>query len=661
MTMLMHHMLRAAAGAGAAPPVATDPQFNYVSLLLNDTGTNGQQNNTFLDSSSNNFTITRNGTPTQGSVTPYWPDGQWSNYFSGTGQYLSVPTGTAFQFGTGDFTVEAWINLSALGSDRSVIDFRSGVNTFGACYISGSGNRVSFYDGTVTSTGTSLTAGSWNHVAWVRIGTTLYGYLNGVQQWSRALSTNITTTGNPKIGSDYNGSLSLMNGFISNLRIVKGTALYTSNFTPSTTPLTAVSGTSLLTCQSNRFKDNSSNNFAITVTGTPTVQAFEPFEPASSYATSVGGSGYFSGSTQYISTAANAAYAFGTGDFTIEYWVYETSWSVSPTIVDTRTVNTSTTGYADYYSTAGKFNLYWGTTTVYTSNATVTLNAWNHVAVSRSGSTVRVFVNGALDGTFTSSFNFTDNSCRIGANVNATPACMTGYLSSVRMVKGTAVYTSAFTPPTSPVAAITGTSLLLNFTNAGIYDAATLNDLVTVGDAQVSTAQAKFGSSSMAFDGTGDWLTFPDSPVMQLGTGNFTIEGWLYLPFLGTARGIVSKGTSTTGWSVGVNLLNQFTFAYTTSTLTAATALTMGQWVHFAVVRNGSATGNVKIYFNGVLDATSGGAINDNFNQTSIGYVGADRVGTSPMNGYIEDLRITKGYARYTANFTPPTAPFPTR
>ena len=124
-------------------------------------------------------------------------------------------------------------------------------------------------------------------------------------------------------------STNYFRGYISNVRIVKGAAVYTSNFTPSTTPLTAISGTSLLTCQSNRFKDNSSNNFAITVTGTPTVQAFEPFEPTASYsAATYGGSGYFSGSSQSLSVPVNSTFNFA-GDFTIEFFAYATSADAS--------------------------------------------------------------------------------------------------------------------------------------------------------------------------------------------------------------------------------------------------------------------------------------------------------------------------------------------
>jgi hypothetical protein len=87
--------------------------------------------------------------------------------------------------------------------------------------------------------------------------------------------------------------------------------------------------------------------------------------------------------------------------------------------------------------------------------------------------------------------------------------------------------------------------------------------------------------------------------------------------------------------------------------------LAANAWYYFAVVRSGSGTGNLKIYLNGTADATSAGAVTDNFNQTSILYVGASRTGTTPLNGYIDELRITKGVARYTADFTAPQQAFP--
>jgi hypothetical protein len=80
-------MLSAAASVDGG--AAADPNFNQTTLLLHGDGTNGAQNNTFLDSSTNTFTITRNGNTTQGTFSPFsLPNGEWSNYFDGSGDYL---------------------------------------------------------------------------------------------------------------------------------------------------------------------------------------------------------------------------------------------------------------------------------------------------------------------------------------------------------------------------------------------------------------------------------------------------------------------------------------------------------------------------------------------------------------------------------------------
>lgn len=666
--MTIRDIVMAAAGVGGAPPPAssTDPQFNYVTMLLHGDGTNGAQNNTFVDSSTNNFTITRNGTPTQGSFSPYGD--LWSNYFPTSTNYLKFTgTNAAFQFGTGDWTVECWACPQTINADQYIWDFRPTSNgAYPALDMSSTGFKY-VANAAVQITGTTAPkVGTWYHVAVCRSGTSTKLFVNGVQEGSTySDSTNYTVAADrPYIGIDgFSGTSFPFNGYISNLRMVKGTALYTSNFTPSTTPLTAVSGTSLLTCQSNRFIDNSSNNFAITVTGTPSVQRFSPFDPAAEYSTSViGGSGYFSGTSQYLSAgSAGSALAFGTGDFTIEGWVY-------PTAIKLQRIYDGRDGSNGFFPTlgmlaSGAFSYFNNGLTRITGSTIAKVNNWYHIAICRSGTSTRMFINGVQEGiTYSDSSNYitTVSSPYIGIDgITLGTVTWAGYISDLRALKGTALYTTTFTPPTAPLTAITNTSLLLNTVNAGIYDNAMMNDLVTVGDAKVSTAVVKYGTGSLAFDGTGDWLTFVDSPNVQLGSGDFTIEGWVNLSALGSARGIFSKGTATTGLSLAVNALNQVVFNYTASSLTGTTVLMATTWYHIAVVRSGSATGNVKIFINGTADATSGGAITDNFNQTNAGYIGADRVGTSPMNGYIDDLRITKGVARYTANFTPPTAALP--
>ena len=139
------------------------------------------------------------------------------------------------------------------------------------------------------------------------------------------------------IGSANTSGNSYFYGNLSNIRI-NTTAVYTGSFTPSTTPLTAISGTQFLSCQSNRFIDNSSNAFALTATGTPSVQRFSPFNPTLPYSTTtIGGSGYFDGSGDYLSLASNSNLAMGSGNFTVEYWLYPKSVSGASYVIDQQT------------------------------------------------------------------------------------------------------------------------------------------------------------------------------------------------------------------------------------------------------------------------------------------------------------------------------------
>jgi hypothetical protein len=675
------------AAAGVSP--TTDASFAYVPLLLETTGTNGQQNNTFLDSSTNNFTITRNGTPTQGSRTPYWPAGQWSNYFNGSTDYLTFANNAAFTFGTNDFTVETWIYPTGTGSGTITIASIVGGNQSSASYwnlyFNTSTNVISWYgnDAVLRSTSNTVSLNTWNHVAVSRTSGVLKIFINGVQGYSASVATSYSLpTNGARIAFDGPDGVSTGNkyflGYISNLRVVNGTGVYTTAFTPSTTPLTAITNTGLLTCQSNRFKDNSTNNFTIASFGTPTVQAFQPFSPAASYsAATYAGSGYFNGSTDYLTAASNAAFAFGTGDYTVEGWLY--SFSTSQQVFFT----SGGTGTNNFYFSFAPASSYIGVGNqavfvLQATGLTLSLNVWHHVAASRSSGTLKLFLNGVQVASGADSTNWIQGGLTSVGNNSANSQYFSGYISNFRVVKGTAVYTGNFTPPTlAPLTtagstsaasypsttnvntsfASSNTSLLLNMANAGIYDAAAQNNMTTVGDAQASTTQSKWSPTSMKYDGTGDWLTAVDGPQLQLGTGDFTIEGWVYLSAVGVAYGIISKGAAATGWSVNVTSGNKLQFSYTASNLTGATSLAATTWYYFAVVRSGSATGNLKVYLNGTADATSGGAVTDNFNQTSILYVGADRVGGSALNGYLQDVRITKA----ARTITTPTAAFPTR
>jgi hypothetical protein len=663
-----------------------DLYFSNVPLLLNTTSTNGQQNNTFLDSGTANggvgFTITRNGTPTQGSITPYWPNKYWSNYFNGSTAYLNFGNQTALHLGAGDFTIEMWLWKNTNTSYMTACGDFAAAGTFTSQILADvGGTKIAWYNGasnsfTVTSSTTILT-NLWYHIAFVRNSGTLNLYVNGFLDSSAALSTNYNATTSFYVGHTPELlSSRYWNGYISNLRVVKGTAVYTGTFRPPESPLSATqsagttnivaitgTATSLLTCQSNRFQDNSVNNFPPTVSGTPTVQAFQPFSPNVSYTTAVyGGSGYFNGSTDYLSLATSTAFGLGTGNFTIEMWVYPTANPANGpgTLYDLRTGATAS-ATAARINNSRQLMVYNGPSNIETTFTTVlvTLNAWNHIAVVRSSGTVSGYINGQLAGSVSITTDLgTSQPCYIGNNRTAGYS-WNGYISNFRIVKGNAVYTGTFTPPTTPITAITNTSLLLNFTNAGIYDAAVKNNAITVGSTQSSTTQSKWSPTSMSFNGSTDYLTIPANAAFAL-SGDFTIEMWVYpTAAIGAFRTLIATGGSGSADQLLIGTDASVLGIYCAGVISGNSVLpSVGVWTHLAVSRTGTS---VSFFLNGVQQGTTKTSSSNALSGTAtvgIGYRVA--VGDGIFAGYIQDLRITRGFARYTSFFTPPTAALPT-
>jgi hypothetical protein len=639
-------------GISFVPYVATDPYWSSTSLLLPGNGSNGANNNTFVDSSTNNLGITRVGSTTQGTFTPFIGNGYYSTYFDGS-SYLTVSNNAALAAGTGDFTIEAWVYPTTTTQFQVI-----GINTLQFFVYN---NSLYYNDGPQTSGGT-IVLNTWQHVAVSRSGTAVKGFVNGVQVITTSSSVNLTSANN-YIG--FNGGTQYGQGYISNLRVVKGTALYTSNFTPSTTPLTAISGTSLLTLQDNRFKDNSTNNLALTVNGTPSVQPTSPFAKSSYSVATNGGSMYFDGSSSYLSSTTTAFQH--TGDFTYECWVYWNGTVPSdwPMIFDTRPSNTahSTSICCDLNPTSFRLNFYLGGTSYYWGSTALPANSWVHVAVVRSSGTVKIYQNG-VSGTDTASNSNTFSGAtgiRIGANIG-NMGYWPGYISNFR-VTNAAVYTANFTPSTTPLTAIANTSLLLSGTNAAVIDNTMSNNLVTVGDAGISTAQSKWGGSSVYFDGSGDYLTMPPASNLAFGTGDFTVELWYYSTNFTYAKALVDfrpSGGNGAYFTLWVTTSGQpFYYANTANQIIGAATL-LNTWNHVAVVRLGTST---KMYINGVVQSTTYTDSNTYLSPTDRPFIGSDSNNLSNPNsnfiGYINDLRITKGVARYTSNFSVPTEAFP--
>ena len=176
------------------------------------------------------------------------------------------------------------------------------------------------------------------------------------------------------------------------------------------------------------------------------------------------GSAQFSGSN-YLSVAGGSGTAMGTGDFTWECWVYPTSSLDYQCFMDTRTQpleGGDDTGF--YFGT--NYNtlapIYYTNGLQLESTESITLNAWNHVALTRNSGTVTLWVNGVGGGTQSNATDLTQQRVFIGGDGLSTALNLIGNISNLRIVKGTAVYTSTFTPPTSPLTNVSGTQLLLN-------------------------------------------------------------------------------------------------------------------------------------------------------------------------------------------------------
>jgi len=325
----MDNIVQAMMGAaGQGGGLATDPNFNQTTLLLHGDGTNGAQNNTFLDSSSNTFTITRNGNTTQGTFSPFsLPNGEWSNYFDGSGDYLSFSS-AVYDFGSSeDYSVEFFINFNSTSGSFGITGGYAATGTWTFNYQSGVLGIGKHFVANQLTVSQSFNIGQWYHVVACRESGTLSIFVDGTRVATTSDTTSYAaTTG--YIGFDGNTGWGSVNGYMSNVRVLTGGSANTASSTTLTvpaSPLTAISGTELLTCQSNRFVDNSSNAFAITVNGNTSVQPFSPFLPAAAYSASVnGGSGYFGGTGDYIQTPTDAALSSTllASNFTIQAWIY---------------------------------------------------------------------------------------------------------------------------------------------------------------------------------------------------------------------------------------------------------------------------------------------------------------------------------------------------
>ncbi len=364
----------------------------------------------------------------------------------------------------------------------------------------------------------------------------------------------------------------------------------------------------------------------------------------SSSAYKMGGySGVFNGSNAYLSLADSDDWNFGSGDFTIDFWVRLNTTSGTHVICSQKTDSSNRfflalEGNIILFDTivSGAYDIQFERT-----GASFSTGVWYHIAIVRSGSTFYCFKDGVqLSSTYTSSnsiANYSDSFYVGQANVVGSEQYFNGYLDELRISKGIARWTSDFTPPSSPY-----------------------------GKVATVTSQKKFGAASGEFHGSGDYLSLADSDDWNFGSGDFTIDGWvkansltgdptLFAQYLSSSYYMESKIGSD-----GSVYFRAFNSGGSVNFTSAAGEIVVGNWYHFALVRNGSSW---KIFKNGSVIASASVSLTFDDYTTVFG-VGVSNLGLSTpsqfLNGYLDELRISKGIARWTSNFTPPSAPYDT-
>lgn len=667
---------------------SADPYAKNVSFLLHGEGSNGST--LIRDSSYIDYRITLQGNTNTSTANKKY--GSSSLYFDGSGDYLDLPQ-EIFRFEREDFTIEYWVKLETNTQQWPYQMSSSNWSGNGGFYSHVTGAATGWGGtGTLTWNGassganganmTSITGirdNTWHHVAITRAGANHAMWIDGIPEaYGYAASANYT--GNQSrifASSDLSGNLEANTnekGYLDEMRITRGIARYSAAVSLPTTGFTSDANTSLLikstgTEFSTVFTDSSSNALALTSNAIGLIPSVNGNAKISTTQSKFGGSSlYLAGPSDYLTFASSSTFNLALGDFTVELWVYIS------------TIKTAT------IISGGEFNwrlqldvsgrILWVTNNVasiFPANV-LNINQWYHIAVSKTGATTTLYIDGTSVGTTTNVPANTNAITYIGYNPGSTVWGYSGYIDSIRITKEIGRYPTAFTPPTAEFSAdpsidqYSSRNILLMNMN-GANNSTTFID--TKYPSYFSARQKKFNNTSIYFDGATDLISTPNNAAFQFGTGDFTVEAWVYPTnslagatfFSNLYQNIIGQnqhGTAANA-SFTLYLVNMRPSAQITSggsgvaTCAASYTIPLNAWTHLAYTRTGTI---FRLYVNGVLSAqaTSSASVDVSTRNLTIG---ADGNNTSFFQGYLDEVRVTKGQNRYPLSFTPPTAAFP--
>ena len=643
-----------------------------VFISLGTSSTNAVGNKTFVDRSSNTHTVTASGSPYQTAFHPYL-DSWCTEHTGGTRDGGYFYTNFTSQTGSdGDFTVELWFyrtQSEELYCRPFSIESGTGnaVETWGNSFQLKTTFTNLAQSGLVSSD-TGLN--KWHHVALTRASGTLRLFIDGeVAATSAQANTYDFNLGHIIFGAvDDNGGYALNKGSkLADIRVINGTAEYTAAFTPPTEPLEETDDT-IFMWNGNRIADFSSNDNDVVYgtgnTGTLEIQADNPYGQGSEFASGDNkGAVYLDGSS-YLTLGDVSDFNDFSTNKTIQFWIYPITTPAS----------TNSYGLGVSNGTVGTTTLYWafgvhgtgtGTGTVrfasyqrtaISSSNVIQYNAWNHLAAvyTASDNNITLYLNGTqvATGDHGNAPNFSN---AVPAVVGASQgAYLTGYIADLQ-ISDSAVYTTAFTPPTSPVGA-TGADYYVPMDNAGIFDKTGNVSINAPGSTIVTnTANVKFADSSIYFSGSVSHRIEHDRCNIQANE-EFTIEFWAKLTTTEKRTCIFGVGDhSSTDFSLFCQSNGYFKM-HPYGGYVASYDFWDNEWHHFAVTRDNAGT--VRTFFDGTNILTSTGQSSQTFG-TATNSIELGRLKNFAgynMTGYLEGFQFLKGRCKYASNFSVPTS-----
>lgn len=396
--------------------------------------------------------------------------------------------------------------------------------------------------------------------------------------------------------------------------------------------------------------------------------------------------------TTSILTNGSAAYVhssvtLGSGDFTVEFWVYPTA--IASSGYGSRVFQIGDGGDAN--DGLGICAFHWNNGThawivrqgysAIAGAAAPIANAWQHVAVTKSAAGITIFVGGVRGGTIANSVNFnTSKTVYIGTSAGSWEQNIPNYMDEVRITKGIALYTDNFVPPAAafndPVYDVhwwDNVALLMNM--EGPQDSTTFTDnspyqhsLYYNGTVKQRVIGKKTGFTGTEILQPNSYIFAGNADNQTIGTNDFTAEAWIHPTIYdgnsqGTPTYIIGQHTvaNTTGrWFMGVDTVTgsntkALALYYEGAiALLGNTAIPNNQWNHVAVSRYAGVT---RLFLNGILVGSTSTALT----LPVLGFsVGGSSAGTvQSFCGYMDDVRVTNGIARYTANFPVPYRRYP--